>query len=348
MSWYPGDSRQGQPPFGDFERQAERVRRFVRDKLPRVRRRVWLWFVLVIVAVILVATSVYTVPVGHQGVVLRFGRFVGKADPGLHLKLPFGMDRVRVVRTEKVDTESFGFRTTHAGIRSRFERTEATRRESLMLTGDLNVIDVEWIVQFRREDPRHFLFSVRQPVQAIRDVSESVIRRIVGDWSFDYVLQNREEVNNLARDELQTVLDEYESGIRIVNVRLENAVPPDPVKDAFNHVSEAQQEKERLINQAQETYNKQIPKARGEAEKTINIARGEALERVNRAEGDVARFREVLKEYRKASDVTRRRLYIETMQEVLPRARQIYVVDEEQKSILPLLQLDRQEGRASR
>jgi membrane protease subunit HflK len=211
-----------------------------------------------------------------------------------------------------------------------------------MLTGDLNVIDVEWIIQFRREDPRKYLFNVQDPIKAIRDISESVNRRIVGNRSFDYVLQNREEVNRMAQEELQKILDEYETGIRVVNVRLQNVVPPDPVKGAFNEVNEAQQEKERLINEAQETYNREIPKAKGEAERTINGARGFALERVNHAKGDVARFSAVLKEYRNAKEVTKQRLYLEAYQTILPNANKIYIIDSEQKGLLPLLQLNQQ------
>jgi membrane protease subunit HflK len=300
--------------------------------------------IVVILVIILIYTTVYTIPTGHRGVVLRFGRFSDQVEPGLHFKIPFGVDTVYKIHTDKVDTETFGFRTVRPGIRTQYEKTGLMERESLMLTGDLNVIDVEWIVQFRREDPQKFLFNVRDPIMAIRDISESMIRRIVGNWSFDYVLGNREELNKMAKEELQEILDEYESGINIVNVRLQNVVPPDPVKGAFNEVNEAQQEKERLINQAQETYNKEIPKARGEAERTINAARGYGLERVNRAKGDVARFSAVLKEYQNAREVTKRRLYLEAFQTILPNAKQIYIIDSEQKGVLPLLQLNQQVG----
>ena len=306
-------------------------------------RHVWLVVVGIILLIIFGYTTVYTIPAGHRGVVLRFGKFSTIVMPGLHFKIPFGVDGVYKVHTDKVDTEAFGFRTIRPGIRTQYEKGPLMERESLLLTGDLNVIDVEWIVQFRREDPRKFLFHVRDPIAAIRDISESVIRRIVGNWSFDYVLGNREELNKKAQKELQEILDEYESGINIVNVRLQNVVPPDPVKGAFNEVNEAQQERERLINQAQETYNKEIPKARGEAERTINAARGYGLERVNRAKGDVARFSAVLKEYQNAREVTKRRLYLEAFQTILPNAKQIYIIDSEQKGVLPLLQLNQGE-----
>jgi membrane protease subunit HflK len=303
-----------------------------------------LWIIgIILLLLILVFTTVYTIPTGHRGVILRFGRFSDIAMPGLHVKIPFGVDVVYDVYTDTVDTETFGFRSVQPGIRSQFEKTPQNDRESLMLTGDLNVIDVEWIVQFRREDPRKYLFSVQEPIPTIRDISESVIRSIVGNRSFDYVLQNREEVNRNFQKELQDILDGYQSGIRIVSVKLQNVVPPDKVKDAFNEVNEAQQEKERLVNQAQETYNREIPKAKGEAERTINGARGYALERVNHAKGDVARFSAVLKEYQGTKEVTKQRLYLEAFQTILPNAKQIYIVDSDQKSILPLLQLEQRE-----
>ena len=339
---YDGDNRggwqQGPPDLGAVVKKA-------RDSMKGGGKYLWLIVIAIILAIILVYTTVYTIPAGHRGVVLRFGRFYALAMPGLHFKIPFGVDVVYKVYTEQVDTETFGFRTVRPGIRTQYEKGRVRERESLMLTGDLNVIDIEWIVQFRREDPQKYLFYVRDPIKTVRDLSESVIRRIVGNWTFDYVLQNREEVNDMAGKELQKILDDYQTGIRIVNVRLQNVVPPDPVKGAFNEVNEAQQEKERLINQAQETYNKQIPKARGEAERTIDGARGYALERVNRAKGDVARFTDVLKAYRNSKEVTKRRLYLEAFQAILPNAKQIYVIDSEQKGILPLLQLDRQDRR---
>jgi len=333
-----GGQQEGPPDLGEVLKKAKDSMGFKQGG----GRYLWPIVIVVILLIIVVSTAVYTIPAGHRGVVLRFGRYSTTAMPGLHFKIPFGIDAVYKVYTEQVDTESFGFRTVQPGIRTAYERGPLLERESLMLTGDLNVIDIEWIVQFRREDPRKYLFNIRDPIKAIRDISQSVIRRIVGNWSFDYVLQNREELNRIAQEELQEILDEYDTGLRIVNIRLQNVVPPDPVKGAFNEVNEAQQEKERFINQAQETYNREIPKARGEAERTINAAQGFALERVNRAKGDVARFSAVLKEYRNAREVTKRRLYLEAFQTILPNAKQIYIIDSDQQGILPLLQLNQQ------
>ncbi len=339
MSWDPnnqGGFQGGEKDIGDMIKQA----RSGFDSFKKGGRNIWPLVLIAFLIAIGALTSAYTIPAGHRGVILRFGKFSNIVMPGLHFKIPFGVDRVFKVYTDKVDTETFGFKSVKPGVRSRFEKDTASQRESLMLTRDLNVIDMEWIIQFRRQDPRKYLFNVHDPIQTIRDVSESVIRRIAGDRSFDYILQNREEVNRLFQDQLQEILDEYDSGIRIVNVRLQNVVPPDEVKDAFNEVNEAQQEKERLINQAQETYNREIPKARGEAERVINGARGYALERVNKAKGETARFIDVLKEYRSSKEVTKRRLYLEAYREIIPNAKQVFIVDSEQKSILPLLNLE--------
>ncbi len=308
------------------------------------KKQVWPLILIIFLLVIIGYTAFYTVPPGNKGVILRFGRYSGMVLPGLHFKIPFGIDNVYKVHTEQVDTENFGFKSISSGIQSKYEKSAATERESLMLTGDLNVIDVEWIIQFRREDPRKYLFNIQDPIMTLRDISESVNRRIVGNRSFDYVLQNREEVNKMAREELQKILDEYQTGIQIVNVRLQNVVPPDPVKGAFNEVNESQQEKEKLINEAQETYNRQIPQARGEAERAINGARGYALERVNHAKGDVARFSAVLKEYRTTKEVTKQRLYLEAYQSILPNAKEIYIIDSAQKGLLPLLQLNQRKA----
>ncbi len=339
----PWDNNPGKRQ-GDLLDLPEIIKKKVGDSLSfgEGGKPVWLIGIVIFIAIILAYTSFYTIPPGNRGVILRFGRYYSIVMPGLHFKIPFGVDTVFKVHTEQVDTESFGFKSVRPGIRTKYEKSAVTERESLMLTGDLNVIDVEWIVQFRREDPRKYLFNVRDPVMTIRDISESVNRRIVGNRSFDYVLQNREEVNRMAQEELQKILDKYETGIRVVNMRLQNVVPPDPVKGAFNEVNEAQQEKERLINEAQGTYNRKIPRAKGEAERTINGARGFAIERVNRANGDAARFSAVLKEYRNAIEVTKQRLYLEAYRAILPSAKQIYIIDSEQKGLLPLLQLNQQ------
>ncbi len=336
MSWDPRNQ-------GD-EKNIEDVIRQAKSQFESMKKRgKGLWTLVIIVLIIGVGalTAAYTVQTGHRGVLLRFGKFAGVVTPGLHFKIPFGVDRVIDVHTEKVETEAFGFRSEGPGVRSKFRKDTEAAKESTILTGDLNVIDMEWIVQYRRQDPRKFLFSIHDPVQTIRDISETVARQIVGDRSFDYVLQNREEVSRIFQDDLQKILDEYDSGIKIGGVRLQNVVPPDAVKNAFNEVNEAQQEKERLINEAQETYNRQIPQARGEAERLINSTQGYALERVNKAKGETARFSDVLKEYRNAKEVTKKRMYLEMYREVIPKAKNVYVIDSKQKTILPMLDIDK-------
>jgi membrane protease subunit HflK len=213
-----------------------------------------------------------------------------------------------------------------------------------MLTGDLNVVDLEWIVQYRINNPLHYLFKVFDVERTIRDISEAVVRRIAGNRPFDEILNNRVDFANVVQQELQEILDSYETGIKVITVKLQDVNPPEAVKAAFNEVNEAIQDRERSINQAQETYNNQVPKARGEAERTIAKSEGYALERVNNAQGDVARFSSVLKEYNKAKRVTRSRLYLETLSNMLPRMREIYVVDGKQKALLPFLSIGKEKG----
>jgi membrane protease subunit HflK len=208
-----------------------------------------------------------------------------------------------------------------------------------MLTADKNVIDVEWIVQYKVRDPMNFIFKIAEVPQAVRDVSEAAMRRIVGNMDFDFVLGNREILADTASREMQAILDSYESGVNIVTVQLQDVNPPDPVRPAFNEVNEADQDMKRLVNEAEEAYNKVIPKARGQAKEIVEESHGYAAERVNVAKGDTARFLAVLKEYKQAPEVTRQRLYLETMQAVMPNLRQIYIIDEEQQAILPFLDL---------
>jgi len=287
----------------------------------------------------LVYGAFYTVQPGEAGVILRFGKYHRTSPPGLHVKIPL-MESLSKVDMETVRKEEFGFRTKQPGIQSTFDR-RGFDNEALMLTGDKNVINVAWIVQYKVREPVDFLFSVRNVSQAVRDFSEMVTRRIVGNMDFDYVLSNREIVAAQAKKELQDSIDRLRCGVQVVALQLQDINPPDPVKPAFNEVNEADQDMKRLVNEAEEQYNRVIPKARGDAKKTVEEARGYAIERINLAQGEAARFLAVSKEYLHAQDVTRRRLYLETMQEILPRFRQVWVMDEGQQGPLPLLDLDR-------
>ena len=297
------------------------------------------WIMLGVIIIVLLATSFYMVDTDEKGVVLRFGKFVRMTEPGLHTKLPFRLEVVKTPKVERVFKEEFGFRTLRAGIETIYSKRDLTR-ESLMLCGDLNVAEVGWIVQYRIREPEKFLFRIRNPKKIIRDASEGVMREVVGDSSVDEVLTiRRSEVNAEAQVRMQEILKAYDTGIEIVTVKLQDVNPPEKVKPAFNEVNAAQQDKERYVNQALEEYNKVVPKARGEAELVIRQAEAYAVNRVNVAKGDARRFVSIWEEYKDAKEVTRKRLYLETLAEGLPKVGKIYIIDEEVKGLLPLLNL---------
>jgi len=293
----------------------------------------------------ILASSFYTIAPGERGVILRLGRIQSVAEPGLNFKLPL-VDSLIKVDVETVRKEEFGFRTKSPGQKTVYEKA-GFKAESLVLTGDKNVIDVEWIVQYKVQDPINFLFKVKDTAQAVRDVSEKAIRRVLGNQDFDYSLQNREVIEMSMVKDLQKTLDSYESGIKIVTVKLQDVNPPEAVKPAFNEVNEADQDMKRLVNEAEENYNRVIPKAKGSAKQILEEAHGYATERVNLAKGETTRFLNILEEYKGAKDVTRRRMYLETMQKVLPKVEAVYVVDGGQPSILPLLDLGKTIPQAS-
>ena len=292
-----------------------------------------------------VLSSFYTVQPEERAVIKRFGEVSGIADPGLHFKLPFGIDAVQIVATERVLKQEFGFRTEDSsGDRTRFA-AGAYPDESLMLTGDLNIIRVEWVVQYRIQEPVNFLYSMREPTQTLRDITESVMRRIVGNRiGSDVLTVGRVDIANTAVEEIQQAMDSYENGIDIITVELQDVVPPERVQPAYNEVNEARQELERMVNEATRQANEAIPRAEGTAKRTIAEAEGYATERVNRALGEVARFNSVLAQYRDVPDVTRARLYLETLRQVLPQIGSVIVVQEGQMSPLPLLNLRDAQG----
>ena len=342
MDWKGSPSR-GPGGIKDFEEVLKKIREQFRGKF-RFHGSLW----RLLLAVLIVAAgyaSVYTVAPEETGVIQRFGRYVRLTGPGLHFKLPFGIETVGKVKTGRNFQMEFGYRTVEAGVRSRFTE-RGFKEESLMLSGDLNVVDLQWTVQYKIGDPKDFLFQVKDVDSAIRDMSESVMRRVVGNRLFDFVLTvGRAEIADRVKVEMQKVLDSYRTGIQVVNVKMQNVTPPGPVEAAFNEVNEAEQERESKINQAQAAYNREIPKAKGSALQTISQAEGYALERVNLAKGDANRFLDVLKEYRQAKDVTKRRLYLESMDQLLNRVGEIYVIDADQKGLVPLLDLQKARGK---
>ena len=309
-------------------------------KIPQFRFNKGIPVIAAIVAILaILATGIYSTGPDEVGIIRRFGKYVRTTQPGLHIKLPLNVEKVNNVKVKYIFKEEFGFRTRKAGVVTQYSTREYFD-ESLMLTGDLNVLVVEWITQFKIKDPVKLLFNIRVPQITIRNISESVMRQVVGDHTVNEVLTTRRvEINLEVQDKLQEILDIYNSGIQIVTVKLQDVNPPDAVKPSFNEVNEAKQEKEKVINQAWEAYNKAVPKARGEAEKTIKEAEGYALNRINRAKGDAAKFLAVWQAYRNSKDVTKKRLYLEAMSVILPKAGNKFVVDSSEKSILPLLNL---------
>ncbi len=286
-------------------------------------------------------TAYYTVPSDSVAVVQRFGKYLKEVPPGLHFKMPLGIDSAVIVPVKRQLKQEFGFSTP--GASNPYQSPRDGKRETEMVTGDLNAALVEWVVQYRISNPVKFLFEVREPSETLRYVSESVMREVVGDRTVDEVITiGRQEIETEALAKMQALSTKYEMGISIDQVQLKNINPPAPVQASFNEVNQAQQEKEKLINEARRDYNKVIPLAEGEKDQRIREADGYRLKRINEAEGDVARFSALLAEYRKAPEVTRRRIYIETLQDVLPDIQSKIIIDEKARSILPLLNLDQQ------
>ncbi|MBK9777198.1 MAG: FtsH protease activity modulator HflK [bacterium] len=322
-----------------FRPQAPRVQ-VPNFRFPKPRPRLVANLLVVVVALAVMLSGFYTIDPEEAGLVLRFGKYTRISEPGLHFKMPLGIERVRKVPIQRQLKEEFGFRTVRADIQTEYS-TKSFVEESSMLTGDLNAALVEWVVQYRIVDPYKFLFEVRNVQETFRDMSEAVMRRVVGDRTVNEVLTiGRAEVAAQVQVELQEMCNQYQTGISVDQVVLQDINPPDPVKPSFNAVNEAQQEREKLINQAQSEYNREIPKASGEAQQTIQEAEGYALNRVNRAEGDAAAFNAIYDAYRKAPEVTRQRIYLETMAQVLPQVRSKVIVDDDLRGVLPLLNLD--------
>lgn len=298
---------------------------------------------LLVLAIVILsaATSYYQVEPEQVALVTRFGRYVYTAQPGPHFKWPLGIEDKIKVPIQRQLKQEFGFRTLRAGVHSEFETSsDEPKRESRMLTGDLNVANVEWIVQYKVKDAYQYTFRVRDVTGTLRDLSEAVMRKVVGDHSVTEVLTvGRERIQIAAKDELQTLCNRYQMGIEVLQLVLQDVNPPEAVRDSFNEVNQAIQERERAINQAWASYNSVIPEAEGKAEQAVQAAEGYATERVNNAQGDVQRFLALEAEYRKAPAVTRTRLYLESIEKVLPRAKRRVIIDDSVKGVLPLLGL---------
>jgi modulator of FtsH protease HflK len=317
------------------------------NRLKRIFPRGGASGVIVLLVVVLLGfgawTSYYTVPSDSVAVIQRFGKYSKQVEPGLHFKIPLGIDLATIIPVKRQLKQEFGFTTP--GATDPFQSPRDGKRETEMVTGDLNAALVEWVVQYRISDPVKFLFEVREPSETLRYVSESVMREVVGDRTVDEVITiGRQEIENEALEKMRALSAKYAMGISIDQVQLKNINPPQPVQASFNEVNQAQQEKEKLINEARRDYNKVIPLAEGEKDQRIREADGYRLKRINEAEGDVARFSALLTEYSKAPEVTRRRIYLETLQSVMPKIRSKIIVDEQTKGILPLLNLNTHSG----
>jgi len=290
-----------------------------------------------ILVLILLGTSIFIVDQTEQAVITRFGKFIAIREPGLHLKLPFGIDQNYTVNVRTFQTEEFGFRTRRGG---NYPAYSSQSTESVMLTGDLNIVDVEWIIQYRVVDPKAWTFNVNERRPTIRDVSRSAINMLVGDRAImDIMGIERSAIEIEALAIMNDRFREYGLGIDVVNVKLQNVTPPSGVQEAFEDVNKAMQDLERLINEGQQVYNEEIPRARGEAERTIQVAQGYATERVNKARGDVARFNSVYNEFRNAPEVTRQRLYYEMIEEVFKDEKSVRMIDRNLDNFLPMLNM---------
>lgn len=303
--------------------------------------------VLAIASMGMIGSCVFTVEPEAIAVVLRFGKYTREVNPGLHFKLPSPLEQVFKVSVERQQKEEFGFRTLDAGVRSRYSKDDFDA-ESLMLTGDLNVAVVEWTTQYRIAEAYKYLFRVRNVEKTFRDLNEAVMRTVVGDRSVNEVLTvGRQEIQEEVEKRLQELCNQYEAGIKVEQIVLQDVEPPELVKPSFNEVNQAEQERERAINEARADYNKAVPRARGEALQAIQQAEGYAVDRINRAHGDASLFEQMLAAYARAQDVTRRRLYLETMEAIFPAVQRKILLDDDIKGLLPVLPLGAEGGGGS-
>jgi len=332
----PGNGSGRRGPEEEFFRQLneafEKILHTIKNKTYSVG--IGVGIVLLLIGVF---SSYYTVQPNEEAVVIRLGEYIATEPPGLHFKVPFGVDKVIKVKTKLVLQQEFGFRTKDTSARRTAYSKSRFDEESLMLTGDLNVADVEWVVQYQIADPFKFIFQVRDSLQTIRDISQAVMRRVVGDRLVNEVLTTgRVEIANDAKELTQGVLDRYGMGVRVVTVKLQDVNPPETVKASFNEVNAAKQEQEKVINQAEKHYNNIIPEAKGKADELISRAEGYAVALVNRAKGDATKFSAMLKEYKRAPEVTKKRLYLETMEELFSGFENVMIVDSKVKGLLPV------------
>ena len=317
--------------MADEEKKAKRVRKSIGPAM-------LFWLIVLALAVVAGFSSVYVVDETENAVITRFGKYTQTVGSGLHVKLPFGIDKNYNVDIKTLRAEQFGFKTVKAGRNNEYKNNIS--EESEMLTGDLNIVDVEWVIQYKVTDPRQWLFNVYEREQTIRDISRSVINTLVGDRAiFDVISSDRSTIQNLAQEQMNENFKALGLGINVTTVQFQNVVPPVEVQAAFEDVNKASQDMKRLINEGKEEYNKEIPKAQGEADRQIQVAEGYASERVNMAKGDVARFNAVYEEYKRAPKATKERIYLETMAEIFGSENKPELIDSELENLVPVKNL---------
>ncbi|MDD7416167.1 MAG: FtsH protease activity modulator HflK [Spirochaetales bacterium] len=309
----------------------------IKDEFKKIKKKFsikqTIVFVILVFAIVLVFASFYKVDATEQAVITRFGKYIKTVSPGLHMKIPFGIEKNYNVPVKVVQTEQFGFSTQKSSRNDNYNYS----KESTMLTGDLNIVDVEWIIQYKITNPSDWLFKVNDKKQTIRDISQSVINTLVGDRAIlDVMGIERSSIQNQAQIKMNEYFEQLGLGINVIAVQLQNVVPPRGVQDAFEDVNMASQDMERYINEGKEAYNAQIPLSQGIADQQIQIAEGYAIDRVNRAKGDVARFNAIYSEYQKAPSVTRERLYLEMMEEIFKNTKNAVIIDKELQNMLPI------------
>lgn len=340
MSWdWDKLKEQQQGKTGVPPQMENLLKKFPKFNLPGLPIIIFILFILY-----LGSSMVYTIGVDEVGIIQRFGKYIRTSQPGLNFKLPAVIEKVTKVKVRRVYKKEFGFRSLRVDDKQRFSSESESDSVALMLTGDLNVALVPWIVHYRINDPYNYLFKIREVEALLSDMSEAAMRLIIGDRSINEVISKRGEIAEEAKAVLQAELDKSEAGLSIVTIEMEKTNVPEPVQQSFNQVNQAVQEKEKLIYQAREAYNKALPEAMGEAERTIRVAEGYALDRVNRAKGDAARFVALYQEYAKAKDITKKRMYLEMLKDIIPKLGNKYIIDANQKNVLPLLNLEKQIG----
>jgi len=295
--------------------------------------------VIVLAVIFFGSSTFFQIEQDEVGVIQRFGKYTRISQPGLNFKFPTGIERVTKVKVKRVYKEEFGFQTIKGSSNYRLASESYSQETPLMLTGDLNVAVVPWIVQYRISNPKDFLFKVKDVIGILRDMSEATMRTVVGDRSINEVISKREEIADAAKERLQKEMDQAESGITIVTIEMKKTNVPEPVQSSFNEVNQAIQEKEQTIYKAREEYNKAVPLARGEAKRVIKDAEGYAIDRINRAQGDAVKFTAVYQAYVQAKEVTKKRMYLESMLEIFPNLGPKYIIDSEQKNLLPFLNM---------